>query len=99
LVTALALVAFNFYNNSSKEALSDVVKANIEALAEPLGGGGEDNSSDFNGGDDGGGNVSSSTAYTSQIYNQGGTKRYKNGTVCELKIMKNPLTPNGTCSF
>jgi hypothetical protein len=41
-VTALALVALNFYNNSSKEALSDVVKANIEALADDPNGDGDD---------------------------------------------------------
>jgi hypothetical protein len=34
VVAAIALVAFNFYNKASKEALSDLANANIEALAE-----------------------------------------------------------------
>jgi hypothetical protein len=34
VVAAIALVAFNFYNKESKETLSDLAKANIEALAE-----------------------------------------------------------------
>jgi hypothetical protein len=35
-VTAIALVALNFYSNSRENEMSDIVKANIEALSEKL---------------------------------------------------------------
>jgi hypothetical protein len=104
LVTALALVAFNFYNNSSKEALSDVAKANIEALADDPNGNGDDMDDvmqDTPGeGNSGGGGTTWLTAVkgtdASSMYAEQRTKG--TNSTCLNKRIKN-TTSDGLCSF
>jgi hypothetical protein len=104
LVTALALVALNFYNNSSNETVSDVAKANSEALAiESLTY--NDGSGDLIGdGDGGGGGTTWINAYKYQPVPDGSmgvSYAYKSGGPvitykCSYAKMSSP-TSDGSC--
>ncbi|MDR2406790.1 MAG: NVEALA domain-containing protein [Bacteroidales bacterium] len=89
-VAAIALMAWNFYSSSHNEDLSELAKANIEALARPE----KPTEPNFIGGDSGGQWI---TAYTALSYGSGVLKKWKNSNNnCEFKLM-NGSEPNGTC--
>jgi hypothetical protein len=93
-VAAIALMAWNFYSTSRSEDLSDLAKANIEALARAVK---DPGAEPIGGGSDGGQWV---TAYEYQPVTEGmySEKKFKltNSTHCGSVKMYNPPL-NGTC--